>query len=280
MSHKLLCLIVVSLFPQIIVAQDLEERPREVSSFAQLIEILNTDKINHQPNEAENYTIVPINKNGLQAAQVIRWAAHDGVVHFIQVIPIQIEAERLPAIESAMIRLNHSYPVPGLGMNHENNTPYFRLTVPLLPRGHLLENEVKEYFSFCVNQAVNFTPALLALSKGEVAAKDILQFQRTMIQRKLGPIGVWRRSFGGSDWVMQIKPNGETTLLRDGDIVVDTMAKFMGEQITFEDVTGDLAVDGIGVYTYKVQGTNITFTAVEDDAEGRKQVLSDGPWSR
>ena len=130
------CLLI--LLAKLAIAQDNLPLSREVTNFDELVQILERDKINHKANKEESYAIVPINKGGLQAAQVIRWAANDGVVHFIQVIPLKFEKEQIPAIESAMIRLNHSYPVPGLGMNHENNTPYFRLTVPLLPRKHLL----------------------------------------------------------------------------------------------------------------------------------------------
>ncbi|MDB4802868.1 YbjN domain-containing protein [bacterium] len=261
-------------------AQDVTAPPQEVRSFEDLVRILETENINHKANAEEKFVIVPINKGGLQAAQVIRWSMHDGVVHFIQVIPLKFKNDKLPAIESAMIRLNHGYPVPGLGMNHENNTPYFRLTVPLLPRQYLLENEVKEYFSFCVNQAINFTPTLLALSKGEIEAENVLDYQRAMIQEKLGPIGVWKKSFGGSEWIMQIQPNGETTLMRDGKIAVDSMVSVKEDKMMFDDVNGDLAVDGIGTYTFKVKGTTMTFIPVEDPGEGRKQVLSEGAWSR
>lgn len=267
-------------FASVLAAQETPAGPAEVRSLEDLVAILEGDKINHDANLKEQYVVVPIEKDGLKAAQVIRWAANDGVVHFIQVIPLTFPKERIPAIESAMIRLNHSYPVPGLGLNHENNTPYFRLTVPLLPRKYLLENEVKEYFSYCVNQAINFSPTLSAIASGEVPPEKALEFQRSVIQRRLGPLGAWNRDFGGSVWILVINVNGEATLRRDGEVVVDTLVTVEGNKMTFNDVTGALAVETKGIYSFKVEGKTMSFTVVDDVAEGRKQVLGSGPWSR
>ncbi len=253
---------------------------KKVTSLDGLVEILKGEKIEHQANIPEQYVVIPVKRGGLNSAQVIRWAARDGFVHFIQVIPIQIPAENLSAVESAMVRINHSYPIPGLGLNHENNTTYFRFTVPILPRGYLLENEVKEYFSFSVNQAVQLLPTIAALSKGEVKAEDALEFHRSRIQQALGPLGAWRREFAGSKWVMKVNPKGEVTLEKDGKIMVDSMVSVKDDQMTFDDVTGQLAVDGKGVYKFKIEGKTMTLTVVEDPSEGRTQVLSSGPWSR
>lgn len=261
-------------------AQDPGATQKRVESLEDFVEILKADKVNHQANIEDQYVVVPVNKNGLKAAQVIRWAAKDGVVHFIQVIPMKFSDDVIPAVESAMVRLNHSYPIPGLGMNHENNTPYFRLTVPLQPRNYLLDVEVKEYFSFCVNQAVNFVPTLAAVANKEIQPEQVLDYQRSVIQKMIGPLGSWKREFGGSQWSLAIKPNGETTLRRDGKVVVDTMMTLKGNEVTFKDVTGDLAVDEPGVYQFVVEGTTMTFTVVNDQADGRKQVLTSGPWMR
>ncbi len=251
-----------------------------VETFDDLVSILQGDKINHEANTEEEYAVIPIDKGGLKSAQVIRWAARDGVVHFIQVIPLKIPKENLAAFESAIVRMNHSFPVPGLGMNHENMTPYFRLTVPLQPRGHILENEVKEYFSFCVNQSIQFYPTLAAISKGEVPAENALTFHRERIQASLGPLGVWKREFGGSKWVLLINQKGEVTLRKDGEVAVDSLITVKDGQMTFDDLTGPLAVEEKGVYKFKVEGGTMTFTPAEDPSEGRKQVLSGGPWSR
>lgn len=274
------CLLAAPAFGQETPAITPQPGMARVEDFAGLVKILQGDKINHEANVKEQYAVVPINKGGLKSAQVIRWAGKDGVVHFIQVIPLKIPAENLAAFESAMVRLNHSFPVPGLGMNHDNMTPYFRLTVPLQPRGHILENEVKEYFSFCVNQSIQFYPTLAAIAKGEVPAEKALDFHRKRIQASLGPMGAWQREFGGSQWVLSINQKGEVTLLKDGAVAVDSLITVKGDQMTFDDVTGPLAVEEKGAYKFKVEGKTMTFTPVEDPSEKRKQVLSSGPWSR
>ncbi len=278
-SLAVLCL-VICFASSPLMSQEAPPTPKKVTSLQELVEILKAEKIEHQANIPEQYVVIPVKRGGLNSAQVIRWAARDGFVHFIQVIPVQIPDENLTVVESAMVRINHSYPVPGLGMNHDNNTTYFRFTVPILPRGFLLESEVKEYFSFSVNQAVQLLPTIKALAEGEVAAEDALEFHRNRIQQALGPLGAWRREFGDSQWVMKVTPKGEVTLEKDGKIVVDSLVNVKDDQMTFDDVTGELAVEGKGTYKFKIEGKTMTFTVVEDASEGRKQVLSSGPWTR
>ena len=262
-------------------AQDEQPALKEVTNIEQLIEILKADNIDHQANVEQQFVMVPINRSGMNSAQVIRWAAQDGVVHFIQVIPLQVPKEHAAAVESAMIRLNHSFPVPGLGMNPENNTPYFRLSVPIQPRGFLQENEIKDYFNFCVGQGVQFAPTLAAIANGEITASASLDYHRKRMQAAFGPIGAWKKKYAESEWIMTINPKGEVTLRRDGEVVVDSMVTVEdGKRMIFDDVTGPLAVEGKGIYEFKIEGETMTFTAVEDPGEGRKQVLSDGPWSR
>lgn len=263
-----------------LLAQEETLPPRQVQNLDDLIEILQTDMIQHEANLEEQYVVVPIQRGNLNAIQVVRWAARDGVIHFIQVIPLQVPDEHRSNVESGMLRLNHSYPIPGLGLNHETKTPYFRFSVPLQPRGYLLENEVKEYFNFCVNQSIQFAPTLAALSTGEVRAEEVLISHRQRIQAALGPLGSWKRQALGSDWTLNITAQGEVTLQRDGQVVVDSLAKISGTQITFDDVTGPLAADGVGIYEFQIESGKMTFKLVQDASEGRQQILSSGPWER
>lgn len=282
-AWSLFCLTVVCLTVGVrsLAAQDEAPVNRQVASLEDLVAILDSDKIQHQANLEQQYLMVPINRNGLNSAQVIRWAAQDGVAHFIQVIPMQIPQEHQTAVMEAMVHLNHSFPIPGLGMNPENNTPYFRLSVPIQPRGFLLENEVKDYFNFCVNQAIQFTPTIVEVANGKLAPGAALEHHRQRLQAALGPIGSWKKQYADSEWVLVINPQGEVTLYRDGDVVVDSMVTVEeGNRMIFDDITGQLAVDGKGSYEFKVEGNTMTFTPIEDPGEGRKKVLSEGAWTR
>lgn len=275
-----ICLILETCFQSTVFGQAPASEDVQIKSIEELVTIFERDKINHEAKLDQLYVAVPIQRGGFKSVQVIRWVVNDGVVHFIQVIPIKIPAEQLPSMESALVRLNHSYPVPGLGLNHENLTPYFRLTVPLQPRGYLLESEIKEYFSFCVSQALQFTPTLAGIANGDVPAEGALAYHRERIQAAIGPLGIWKREFGGNLWQLSINQKGEATVRRDGEVVVDSMVTVQGDQITFDDITGPLAVDETGTYQFKIEGKSMSLSPLEETAAGRKEVLSGGPWTR
>lgn len=251
-----------------------------VSSFEDLTASLSRLGINHQKNDEQQFVLMTVENENFKAAQVIRWAAPDGVVHFIQVIPLRAPEENLPAIESSILRLNHIYPVPGLGVNHETNALYFRMTVPLAPRGHLRENEVKDYISYCVRQAIQFTPTLTEVAQGRISPKDVLEYHRKKLDAALGPIGLWKKSFAGSEWTLLMKLNGEVTLRKDGEVMVDSMVKAEGDKFTFEDVNGAMAADEPGTYQISITDGKLSFQVVEDPSQGRQQLLTGEAWVR
>ena len=267
----------------ITLAQQPEQAPAqqsmEVTSFDDLVKLLSRDGINHQSNLEQKYVVTPTRKDPLNSVLVIRWAAPDGVVHFIQVMPVEIPEGRLPAIESAMIRMNHAYPVPGLGYNHEASTLYFRFTVPLLPRGKLTEQEVGEYFSYCVNQAASLLPTMEAVAKSEIDPADALAHFNARAQSQL-PAGTFKREFSGSTWTLTIAADGSVALARDDQPAVESKVTLQGNVLTFQDTGGPLAVEGAGTYTFTVDGATLTFQAQNDPGQGRAQVLTSGPWTR
>ena len=255
-------------------------QPSEVTSFNELKAALTRIGINHQANDEQLFALVAVQNKEFKAAQVIRWAQPDGVVHFIQVIPVKVPEEQISNVEAAIVRLNHSYPIPGLGMNHQTQTLYFRMTVPLLPRGHILDTEIRDYFGYCVNQAIQLEPTMTALSEGKVTSENAMDYHRKQVQASLGPIGGWKKSALGSEWSLIIKPNGEVTLRKDGEVVVDSMVTIEGQNMTFDDVNGTLAADENGTYSFAIQDGQLTFTLVEDPSEGRQKILTGAPWTR
>ncbi|TWT40135.1 hypothetical protein KOR42_49830 [Thalassoglobus neptunius] len=259
-------------------AQQPEES--QIKSLENLMQFFQRIGINSQADLEQGFIAIPVKKEAFDAVHVVRWATSDGVVHFIQVIPLKVAPERIGALESAIVRLNHSYPVPGLGFNHETGTLYFRMTVPFAPAGYLTEQETQEYFGYCINQAYQFVPTLTELVEGRVEPDNILQYHRQVLQNSLGPYGVWKKTAAGSEWVLTVKTNGETTLQRDGEVVVDSMAKVEGTTITFDDINGSLAANDPGVYEFTAKDGQLTFTKKSDTSTGREQILTGDAWAR
>ncbi|MEW4487963.1 YbjN domain-containing protein [Thalassoglobus sp. JC818] len=252
----------------------------QIKSLENLMQFFQRIGVNSQADLEQGFIAIPVKKEAFEAVHVVRWATSDGVVHFIQVIPLKVAPERIAALESAIVRLNHSYPVPGLGFNHETGTLYFRMTVPFAPAGYLTEQEAQEYFGYCINQAYQFVPTLTELIEGRVEPENVLQYHRQVLQDSLGPYGIWKKTAAGSEWTLILKANGETTLQRDGEVVVDSMAKVEGTTVTFDDINGALAADDSGVYDFTVQGGQLVFVKKSDTSTGREQILTGDAWTR
>lgn len=254
-----------------------------LTSFAELCEFLDEQQIAYEKDGESQYVIIETQQGPIDSVMVIRWALSDGVVHFFQVMPLELPAERIPPVESAIIRLNHAYPVPGLGMNHEANALYFRFTVPILPRGFLSEIEVSEYFNYTVNQAAALFPTMQAVIQGTVPPAEALAFHNANAAGgPKGPYGTWTRELVGSVWKLTInQEDGAVQLTRDDTVVVNSTATVEENTITFQDQNGPLATNEPGQYQFTLNGDGtITFEAVNEPSKGRRQVLTGEPWSR
>ena len=178
-----------------------ENETNLIGDFNGLLELLNQDSVTHQTNQQEQLVLIPTEKGGLDSVFVIRWAADSGVVHFIHQIPVKLPAERLSAVEIAMMRLNHAMPLPGLGINHDGPSMYFRMSIPFQPRGGLTREEIRGYFSHTLSQSELWRPVLTEVINGKAEPNEAVAFFNAM-QKRIGekpfPGGVIRREFAGS----------------------------------------------------------------------------------
>jgi len=257
------------------------EQETPVASFEQLKAFLTKQNVQFEADDESQNVAIPTQRGPIDSVMVIRWAASDGVVHFVQIMPFELPADRIPAVESAIVRMNHAYPVPGLGMNHDANAIYFRFTVPLLPRGSLSEDEISEFFSYTINQAAALHPTIEAVIKKTVAPEGALAFHNANAAKGSGPFGTWSRELAGSTWKLQLNQDGSVELSRDETVVVKSTAKIEGNSITYQDNGGALATKVPGAYTFTVNddGT-LSFEAVNDSSKSRRQVLTGEPWTR
>jgi len=266
------------LLPSLAFAQDAPE-PMRIDSYAALVQMLTKDNIQFEPDDNSQLVVCPTSKEGVESAIVIRFALEDGVVHFVAIMPLEVPADRLPAVESAMIRMNHGYPVPGLGFNHDTGTMYFRLTAPVLPRGFLDEAEVKEYFGYTINQTIALMPTMRAIINGDVEPKNVMAYHNALQRGPATPQGTYQREMAGSTWSLEFGEEGAVRLSRDNQVVVLSNAVIEGNQITFTDKAGPLSVENAGVYQFAIDGNGLTFQKVDDAANGRVGVLTGGAWA-
>lgn len=83
----------------------------------------------------------------------------------------------------------------------------------------------------------------------------------------------------GSVWEVDFDGEGQYKVLLNGDVGVAGAYEVSEDEIEFRDQEGPLAEPGkVGTYTWELAGKSLTFTKVSDEAEGRSQALTGGPW--
>lgn len=149
------------------------EQPH-ISSYQDLVNLLAKDGVQHEVDAASKSARIRTEQNGIVGVQLIRWQEEDGVLQFIQSMPVEVEDDRMAAIESAAARLNHALAWPGLDVNHEYHMVAFRVVLPLLPRGFVLPQEIRACFRLAVKTAADLTPTMLRVLTGVTSAADAL----------------------------------------------------------------------------------------------------------
>ena len=84
---------------------------------------------------------------------------------------------------------------------------------------------------------------------------------------------------GGSEWVLKFADNATLTLHRDGELGVNSTYQVKGNRIRFVDVDGPLATKEPGIYEWKIDGNQVKFSKLEDQAGGRAMVLTGTVWA-
>ncbi len=83
----------------------------------------------------------------------------------------------------------------------------------------------------------------------------------------------------GTVWDLTFDGKGQFEVLQNGTEGVVGAYKVTKDKIEFMDKNGPLAEPGkVGSYTWKLEGKSLLFTKVSDNAEGRSQALTGGPW--
>ncbi len=244
-----------------------------VTDFAGLVELLNRDGVTHQTQMAEQAVLIPTEKGEIDSVLVIRWDSNQQIVHFIQPMTMQVPNDRLREVEHAMLRLNHAMPFPGLGINHDANVAYFRMSVPVDVRGMQVP-EIRQRFSQTLALAAKWQPVLKKVVDGTVSASNVVEsYNATQF-----PTGEFLSNVGGAQWKLKFDGEQSVTLSRNGVQVVDSKYDISGSKIRFSDVAGELAVEAPGTYEWLVDNGQLQFRPLEDSSKGRRLVLTTAAW--
>ena len=148
--------------------------PNRIASYPELLELLAREGVLHQARTEEKSVTIPTEKGTLDGMLLMRWQDSDGVIQFIQSLPLEIAEDKLALVESAIARLNHALALPGFDLNHEYRLLTYRQVLPIYPRGYVHPTEIQAMFRVTVKTASDFLPTLARILRGEGTLGNIV----------------------------------------------------------------------------------------------------------
>jgi hypothetical protein len=146
-------------------ARAAEPKTPNLDSFDAVLDQLNRDSVLHRADVDRQWAVIPTKLDGQDSALWIRWRAQDQVLHFMQLLPMEIANDRMPAMETAISRINFALAVPGVELDHGKRLIAYRLSVPFLGRGGVTAEELRSYMRATHTVAAQLHPPLKQIAE-------------------------------------------------------------------------------------------------------------------
>lgn len=262
-------------------------RQKKISSYEQLVQAYEKQKIKFDKNDQAQSLIFQTRKGDFQGVMVVKWDSVNGVLHLIQTMPFKVEKKQRALYLEAAQTLNHGFLFPGLGINLANGGTYYRLSVPVAPRGYIHDYELGTYNRFVLNKAVEFMPTLLQVLDGKVTVDEVILFHQKRLreiadrEKQLPRLSGWfSRESENGEWRIDFYSPGRARVYKGRELAVETTYTLKEDVCTFNDEKGPMATKGAGIYKVFVSKDKVSFRLNEDESKSRASVLSGGVWKR
>ncbi len=145
-----------------------------IASFRELVHLLDRDAVFHKADASDMTVQIPTQRGPLDSVLLVRWQESDGVIQFIQAIPLEVPEQRLADVVDAVTRLNHVLAIPGFDVNHARKLLAYRLYLPIYPRGAVRASEIQAMFRLTVKTAAELLPVLARVLSGQTRPADVV----------------------------------------------------------------------------------------------------------
>ncbi|MEC9091275.1 MAG: hypothetical protein VX438_01120 [Planctomycetota bacterium] len=259
---------------------------QKITSFRELCKAYEAQKIRFQKNDRNESLLFETRKGKFDGLMVVKWDAGSGVVHFIQTMPLTLKKDQVSLFLEISQTLNHGFLFPGISVNLENLGTYYRLSVPVAPRGYLFDYEVGTYTKFALNKAAEFLPTIeLGLEK-KIKVEELLLFHqkkmrdlRSQFPMDLEVHGKFVRHSGDVTWELDFTKSGVVRFIREGKVERVSDFEIVKEKIIFKGQDSTVENES-GHYEIFLSNQKLTFRKSKDPVDSRSVLLTGGPWTQ
>jgi hypothetical protein len=144
-----------------------------IRSFGDLLAYLGEQNVPHAINAEQQIVEIPTKAPPLGGVVYLRWERDTPYVQVIKPLGLDVPAERIGDLETALCRVNNALVLPGFGFDYERHTLYFRLTLPVFPEG-MDTTHLRGVLLSCVQSARDFIVPFAGVLAGTSPGSEIL----------------------------------------------------------------------------------------------------------
>ncbi len=146
-----------------------------VSTFAELVELLQSENVPCQGDEANQVVSFAVKNGPLDSEMIIRWEKQLLLAQFVVAFPYKIPPQNIQLAEHAVALCNHRLVMPAFGIDHDNRLLYYRVVVPRGDDGGLSYDHLFRLVSTTIDTMIDFYELLgRAILQGE-AVEPLLE---------------------------------------------------------------------------------------------------------
>lgn len=145
-----------------------------ISSFSDLLRLLERDGVPHEADPDAQSVVVPTELGALSGEMLMRWDEDGQTFQCIHPLPFAVTPARTAPVEGAVARINHALALPGFGLDHESGFTYFRLAVLRPADGAISDDEIRRLFGVVVETVRDFQDALRGVILEDGRPEDAL----------------------------------------------------------------------------------------------------------
>jgi hypothetical protein len=135
-----------------------------IESFAGLVTALTDDGVGFRSDPARERVEIPVRLGSREAPLYLEWQQESRILQLVLGLPVEIPAQRVPAVAAAIARLNHGLAVPGFGVNDDVRFSYYRLTTLLDDEGGVTRGTVRRACLIAANTVREYGPLLVGVA--------------------------------------------------------------------------------------------------------------------
>lgn len=144
---------------------------------ASLLKFLKDNEYDAEDNPEQDQILVKVKVEQYDFPLFLRPILEGELLQVLTFIPCQVKEETFPDLGRLLLMLNKEMDMPGLGMDEDSKTVFYRCMAPCFGK-EILEKALFAYLNTSHNVVNSFAPVVAAVAGGKATFEQVLKMSR------------------------------------------------------------------------------------------------------